>query len=199
MLVKKDFPDHADLYQIAERQGGYFSARQAQQAGFTRPLLAHHAKTGKFFRVKHGIYRLAQFPESPFADLFVAALELHGRGVFSHETALALYELSDTLPIQLHLTVPPQTSRRHPDLKLHTSRLTRNEITNRHGLAVTTVPRTFADVIASGMAEEQVRLAVQQAIERGLVSKASLQQYANKRGGRMVRIITDFLSEQVER
>ncbi len=126
----------------------------------------------------------------------MAALELLGRGVFSHETALALYELSDTLPSRIHLTVPPQTSRRHLDLKLHTSRLARNEITQRYGLAVTTVPRALADVIASGMAEEQVRLAVQQAIERGLVSKASLQRYAKKRDGRMARIITDAVSEQ---
>lgn len=196
MHIKRDSPNHALLYQFAERQGGYFSARQAQQFGFARPLLAHHTKTGKFIRVKHGVYRLTNFPESPHADLFVAALELHGRGVFSHETALALYELSDTLPSQIHLTIPSQISRRHPDLRLHTSQLDRNEITQRHGLAITTVPRALADVIASGMAEEQVRLAALQAIERGLVSKASLQRYANKRGGRIARIITDILSEQ---
>src|SRR5581483_10099279 len=135
---------------------------------------------------------------SPNGDLFVAALELHGRGVFSHETALALYELSDSLPSRIHLTVPPQTSRRHPDLKLHPSRLGRYEITQRHGLAVTTVPRTLADVMVSGMAEEQVRLATQQAIERGLVSKASLVRYAKKRGGRMSRLITRVLSENAE-
>ncbi len=198
MGTKKDSPNHTGLYQFAEQQGGYFTARQAEQVGFTYPLLSRHAKTGRFIRVKHGIYRLAQFPESPNADLFVAALELHGRGVFSHETALSLYELSDTLPSQIHLTVPAQTSRRHPDLKLHTSRLARNEITQRHELAVTTVPRTLADVIASGMAEEQVRLAVQQAVEHGLLSKASLQRYAKKRGGRMARIITNVLSENTE-
>jgi len=199
MRVKKDSPNHLALYQIAERQGGYFAARQAQQVGFTRPLLAHHAKSGRFLRVKHSIYRLAHFPESSYADLFVATLELHGRGVFSHETALALYELSDTIPSQIHLTVPPRTSRRHPGLKLHTSRLARNEITQRHGLALTTVSRTLADVITSGTPEEQVHLAAQQAVERGLVSKASLLRYAKKRGGRMARMMSNVLGEILER
>ena len=171
MFPQKGFPSHLDLYQLAERQDGYFSARQAQQVGFTRPLLSHHVKTGRFIRVKHGIYRRAQFPESAYADLFVAALELYGRGVFSHETALALIELSDTLPSRIHLTVPPQISRHHPDLKLHTSRLARNEITQRHGLAVTTVQRTLANLIANGMAEDQVRL---NAINRGLQSANAL-------------------------
>ncbi len=64
---------------------------------------------------------------------------------------------------------------------------------------MTTVPRTIVDIIASDLAEEQVCLAVQQAIDRGLVSKLSLLRYAKKRGGRMAHIITDMLSEQAER
>ena len=195
MAFKKDSPDSADLYQIAERQAGYFSAQQAQQVGFTRPLLSHHVKTERFLRVKHGIYRLAQFHESPYADFFVAVLELHGDGVFSHDIALALCELSDTLPSRIHLTAPPQISRRHLNLKLHSRCLAKNEITLRHGLAITTVKRTLADVIASGMPEEQVHLAVQQAIERGLVAKTSLLRYARKRGGRMARLISNVLDE----
>lgn len=199
MKTKKRWPNHAKLYRVAELQGGYFTARQAQQVGFTRPLLVHHIKSGRFIRVKHGIYRLSQFPESPHADLFVADLEVQGHGVFSHETALALYELSDVLPSQTHLTVPHTISRRHPDLKLHTSRLARNEITQRNGLAITTVPRTLADVIANGIPEEQVRLAARQAIARGLVSEAALVRYAKKRGGRMARLIANIVSENSER
>lgn len=183
-------PSYDQLYRIAERQGGYFTARQAQQSALSRPLLSHHVKTGRFVRVKHGIYRLAQFPESPYSDLFVATLETGSRGVLSHETALALYELSDNIPSQIHITVPQTASRRHPGLKLHTKQLSPDEITARNGLDVTTVQRTLADVIAGDMAEEQAQLAVQQALERGLVSKRALVKYAKKRGGRTERIIT---------
>lgn len=183
-------PDYGRLYSNAEAQGGYFTALQAQKSGFTRPLLSHHVKTGRFLRVRHGIYRLAHFPESPYADLHVAILETRSRGVLSHETALALFELSDNIPSQIHVTIPSSASRRHPGLRLHTNRLESEEITNREGLAVTTVARTISDVIASGMADEQVRLAVLQALERGLVSERALVNYAKKRGGRMKSVIT---------
>ncbi|MFV2045384.1 MAG: type IV toxin-antitoxin system AbiEi family antitoxin domain-containing protein, partial [Anaerolineales bacterium] len=43
--------DHDALYQIAERQGGYFAARQARRAGFSRDLLSYHAKAGKLERI----------------------------------------------------------------------------------------------------------------------------------------------------
>jgi predicted transcriptional regulator of viral defense system len=183
-------PDYPKLFRRAEQQGGYFTARQAQECGLSRPLLSHHFKMDRFRRVKHGIYRLAHFPESPYADLYVAILATGSLGVLSHETALALHELSDNIPAQVHVTIPPSASRRHLGLKLHTNRLEPDEITNREGLAVTTVARTLADVIASGMAEEQVQLAVRQALERGLVSERALLNYAKRRGGRMKSVIT---------
>src|SRR5712692_10850614 len=103
-------PDHNALYQIAEQQAGYFTTRQAYSAGFTSPLLAHHVRQGRFKRVKHGIYRFARFPEMPQADLFVALLELGPQAVISHESALALYDLSDVLPGIIHVTVPRTSS-----------------------------------------------------------------------------------------
>lgn len=197
MRSNKPLSKETKLYQVAERQGGYFTSRQAQQAGYTRPLLAHHVKAGRFVRAKHGIYRLVQFPESPRADLFVAFLQLKGRGVLSHETALALHELTDLLPSTIHLTVPPQLSRRHAGLRLHTKRLTRHETTQRDGLGITTVERTLADVIANGIAEEHARLAIRQALVRGMVSQAALTRYAKKRGGRMTQLVAAVLSDNV--
>lgn len=171
------------LYRIAEKQGGFFSAAQAQKAGFSRPLLSYHVKSGRYIRVRHRIYRLAHFPESPYADLYVAMLETGSRGVLSHDTALALYELSDNLPSQIHITIPRFASRRHPGLKLHTNHLEPDEIVMREGLAVTSVERTLADVVMSGMAEEQVQFAIHQALSRGLATKRTLKDYGKKRGG----------------
>lgn len=71
------------------------------------------------------------------------------------------------LPNQIDVTVPPRTLRRHPDLKLLAKRLAHTEITERNGLALTTIPRTLADVIVIGIPEEQARLAVEQALEGG--------------------------------
>ena len=88
--------------------------------------------------------------------------------IISHDSALALYELSDGLPVAVHVTVPRSASRRRSGMRLHTQRLAPTDVTHRSGLAVTTVPRTLADVAAAGLAEEFVAQAVQQALARVL-------------------------------
>lgn len=182
-------PNYQQLYETAESQAGYFAAFQARKSGFTWERLSSNVKTGRFTRVRHGIYRLTQFPGSAFEDLFVAWLRTGPDSVISHESALALYELSDVLPAEIHVVVPRTSSRRRPDIRQHTHRLGADEVTRREGLPVTTVLRTLADVATSGLAEEQVRLAVQEAIERGLTSEEALRRYAHKRGGRFMEIV----------
>ena len=187
--------DHDALYQIAERQGGYFATGQAWGAGFARDLLSYHAKSGKLERIAHGIYRLRRFPASPYEDLFVALLRTGPRSVISHESALGVYDLTDALPTQVHVTVPRTASRRREGIRLHTKAIDSSEITTRDGLAVTTVPRTIADVAAAGLAEEFVIQAVHQAIDRGLAGPNELRNAREKYGGRAARIIAQALQE----
>jgi len=119
----------AGLYPIAERQGGYFSARQARGVGLSKALLSYHVRQGRFLRIRRGVYRLAEFPETPYADLMVAWLAVGERAVVSHESALLLYGLTDLLPAEIHLTVPRTASRRRAGVRLHTARLSNEEIT----------------------------------------------------------------------
>jgi predicted transcriptional regulator of viral defense system len=182
-------PDYQHLYETAESQAGYFAAHQARESGFTWERLSNNVKTSRFTRVRRGIYRLTQFPGSEYEDLFVAWLRTGPDSVISHESALVLYDLSDVLPSEIHLIVPRTSSRRRPDIRQHTNRLDAGEVTTREGLPVTTVPRTLADVAASGLAVEQVRLAIREAIERGLTSSEELRRYAHKRGGRFQKIM----------
>ena len=147
--------DHHRLYEIAEGQGGYFSTAQARQAGFSGELLSYHAKTGRFERVAHGVYRLRQFPSSPFEDLFIAQLRAGPESVVSHDSALALYELSDLLPSEVHLIVPRTASRRRTGIRQHTNRIAPEEIATREGLRATTIPRTIADLARTGVSEDR--------------------------------------------
>lgn len=182
-------PDYQQLYETAESQAGYFAAHQARKCGFSWERLSSNVKTGRFIRIRRGIYRLTQFPGSEYEDLFVAWLRTGPDSVISHESALALFDLSDALPSEIHVIVPRTSSRRRPDIRQHTHRLDADEVTKREGLPVTTVPRTLADVAASGHAEEQVRLAIREAIERGLTSASALRLYATKRGGLFQQIM----------
>ena len=141
----------------------------------------------------HGLYRLAQFPHSSFEDLYAAWLGAGPAAVISHDSALAVYDLSDNLPSAVHVIVPRTASRRRAGLRLHTHRLAPKEITRREGLPLTTVPRTLADVAAGGLAEELVVQAIQEALQRGLTTPAALRRYAQRRGGRGAQLMLKTL------
>ena len=188
-------PDHGALYLAAEQQSGYFAAAQARLAGFSRSLLSYHVHSGRFVRVKPHVYRLVQFPASLHEDLYAAWLELGAKAVVSHDSALALYDLSDLLPAQVHLTVPRTASRRHPGIRLHTKRLSPQEITRFGVLPVTTIRRTLVDVGAAGVADEQVRLAISQALRRGLIAREDLLALAGQRRGRLRHLIVETLHD----
>jgi len=194
--VIQDAPDHRELYLIAEQQAGYFSASQARRVGFSRSLLSYHHSTGRFARVRSGVYRLAQFPASPHEDLHIACLQVGPQAVISHDSALALYELSDLLPDEVHVTARRSASRRQPGIRLHTNRLRQEDVTRYEGLPVTTVQRTLADVTAAGLADEQVQQAIQEALRRGLVIREGLLLMAGQRGGRFKRLADEILREE---
>lgn len=190
--VAKRTPDHDALYHLAEQQAGYFTARQAATAGFSVERLSAYSKNGRFQRVAHGLYRLTQFPPSRFEDLFVAWLKCGPKSAISHESALALYDLSDVLPGEVHVTVPRTASRRRKGIRLHTNRLSPTNVVKREGLRVTSVPRTIADVARAGLSEDHVARAIREALQRGLTTSQALRAEAQRRGGRAARLIKSY-------
>lgn len=189
---KRKEPDQDALYRMAEPQGGYFTSAQAARTGFSRKLLWHYQKTQKFLRAAHGIYRLGRFPSSRFEDLFVAWLKCGPKSAISHESALALYDLSDVLPTEVHVTVPRTASRRRKGIRMHTNRLRPADIAKREGLPVTAVPRTIADVARAGLSEDHVTRAIREAVQRGLTTREALLAEAKRRGGRAERLIQGY-------
>jgi len=176
------------LFEVAESQAGYFTAKQAASAGVSRQLLSHHARDrGSVIRERRGLYRLRNFPSSRHEQLVAAWLQtgLPIDAVVSHESAAELHDLTDLMPAKVHMTASLRhTGRRTPSgLKLHftTDGVPADERTERIGIPVTTVERTVVDLLASHGVTEQTELAVAQALERGLTSEERLQKMALKR------------------
>lgn len=190
-------PDINALYQIAEDQGGYFTSKQAAGAGYYRQRLYDLANRGQFIRVRHGIYRLARFPASRFEDLHIASLRIGPNSVISHESALAVYDLSDLIPTKTHIIMPRTGSRRRKGIQLHTNTLGEDEITQREGLRITSVERTIADVIVWGISYQHAQQAVQEALQRGLTTRRKLREYADRRKGKAQKVISEILEENV--
>src|SRR5580704_5133912 len=142
-------PDWDRLFEIAAAQEGLFSTQQAAEAGYSPQLLLHHLSSGRALRVQRGIYRLVHFPAGDHEDLVSAWLWSQRAGIFSHQTALALHELSDAMPKQLHLTVPSAWQRRRlrvpRGLTLHYAEVPKEGRTWFGPVPVTSVQRTLND------------------------------------------------------
>ena len=168
----------AALFKIAEEQQGYFTAKQATDAGYLLGSQAHHVKAGNWIRVERGIYRLARFPQSADEQLVIYALWSRNRagepeGVYSHQTALSIHELSDVNPARLHMTVP-STFRRNAKtpkiLVLHRASLDGKAVEQRQGFAVTRPLRSIADLaVAESVSRDIVEQALAEARQRGLI------------------------------
>lgn len=160
------------LFEIAEGQQGYFTSKQATDAGYQLGSKAHHVKSGNWVRVERGIYRLARFPQSSEEQLVIYTLWSCNRagqpeGVYSHQTALSIHELSDVNPAKLHMTVPHafRRSAKAPKiLTLHHASLNEEDVEQRQGFAVTRPLRTITDLAA---AESVSRDIVEQALTEG--------------------------------
>lgn len=174
--MKRDPQDNARaLYQIATAQGGYFTAAQARQAGYAYSQQHFHVERGNWLKIDRGLYRLRDFPPGEREDLIRWSLwsrdqKGHTQAVVSHDTALTVHELSDVMPAQVHLTVPPGFRKRVPaGCVLHKAVLTPEEVEAQDGFRVTTPLRTLCDVADSPLSQEHLTRGVRDALERGLL------------------------------
>jgi len=171
------------LFDIAEVQQGFFTAKQAKAAGFAENTHPYHVQVGNWIREHRGIYRLALFPIADHPDLVRWALWSRNRnevseGVYSHQTALGLYELSDLNPAKLHMTVATRFRRNSEIpgiLVLHYADLPDEEVQTGQGFKYTRPLRTILDLIEADTVERVfLRQALRQAIHRGLITQQQI-------------------------
>ena len=168
-------PDWDRLYETALVQEGHFTTQQALDAGYSSQLLVKYLKSGKILRVRRTVFRLKYFPPGQQEDLVALWLWSDRAGIFSHETALMLHELSDVLRAGAHLTVPAKWRRRRlqvPDaVALHYANVSKRERAWVGAVPVTSPARTLADCAADYVSPDLVSSAVAQALARGMVSR----------------------------
>jgi predicted transcriptional regulator of viral defense system len=171
------------LYEIAETQQGFFTTKQAKAVGFAENTHPYHVQAGNWIREHRGIYRLATFPRGERPDLMLWSLWSRNRGevsqgVYSHQTALSLYDLSDVMPAKLHMTVP-KSFRRNSEiphvLVLHFAYLRQSDIGAVHGVRVTKPMRTILDLLESGeIPPATLRQVLREALRRGLIRRTEI-------------------------
>lgn len=191
------------LYETASAQAGYFTASQAIEAGYADANHPLYVRNGDWVREHRGIYRLSQFPQTTDRpELMMWYLWSRDRsgnpqGVYSHQTALDLYEVSDLMPAKLHITVPKtfRKSQATPSvLVLHRADLDDSEISNRFFVPVTTARRTFEDLLAEQKVSIEILVpAFAESVHRGLINKRDV--VAMQGNSRLGQIIEPFITE----
>ncbi len=189
VMKRSSHESEARLFAVAEGQGGYFTAKQAAEAGFDRTNHAYHVRAGNWEREHRGIFRLAHFPASERPDLVRWALwsrdrQDHPQGVYSRQTALSIHDLSDVMPSKLHMTVPlkfRRNSKIPPAIVLHYADLPAVTIEEREGFRVTRPMRTILDLSESGeLSPDLLIQALAEARKRGLVTESEVREYRHQ-------------------
>ena len=181
-MAKKNNP-FAALMTIAQDQQGYFTTKQAIEAGYADNTHPYHVKAGNWERVWRGIYRMAHLPAPEDGEMMVWLLWSRGRdekplAAMSHETALSLFEMGDFNPAKIHMTVPPtfrRNSRFPKSVMLHRANLAAGEVTQLRGMAVCRPLRALCDVAASNPSSiDALKPVAKEARQRGLITEREI-------------------------
>jgi predicted transcriptional regulator of viral defense system len=170
--MPRQAPRWDDLYATASAQAGQFTTSQAAAAGYSPQLLTKHINAGRIVHAGRGLYRLVHFPPGEHEDLVAVWLWSKQSGIFSHETALALHQLSDALPARVHLTLPAQWRQRRlrfpPNVIAYYADVAETDRAWFGAVPVTNPARTILDCVSASSLPDIIEQAVHEGLQRGL-------------------------------
>ncbi len=167
------------LLEIAADQHGFVTTDDARAHGLDPAQLRALLRRGWLERRAHGVYFVPQFGMDEKTEYQEAVLWTKGRGVVVGESALGLWELADVNPRRIDLVVPPEYNprkRARDRYRVVRRKLEPADVTAVEGIAVTTPRRSIRDAFRGGMDPRRVRQAIQNAQERGLITRSGRQE-----------------------
>lgn len=117
------------IKKIVEKNNGIIYAKDIKKNNINRYYIRELEKQGYLKRILHGIYAL---PEKDINEFWLMS-QKYKKGIFSHNTALYFYGLTDRTPLKIDITFPSSMRVRNDYLKIH---YIKNENLN---LGVTTI------------------------------------------------------------
>ena len=163
------------IISMMEQQSGLITTAQVSAADIPRHYLGKMTENGLIQRVERGVYTL---PEAWEDEMFILQLR-YSKGIYSHETALYIHELTDRTPIKFVMTFPygyHAQSIQNANVKM------KKTVSELYGLGVTSgkspcghpiklydVERTLCDVVkGNNVCDIQI---VNQAMKRYVASR----------------------------
>ena len=100
------------IMDLVRANNGILTTARAVENGISRGVLGYMVKQGTLLRASRGVYTLPDVWDDDFLNLQTR----FKRGVFSHETALFLWNLTDRTPTAYHMTFPTNYNLSNPRL-----------------------------------------------------------------------------------
>ena len=143
------------ILDMAKQNNGVVTSSMVVEAGFSRGSLKYLADLGKLEKTVRGIYILPDVWE----DEFVSLQERFKRGIYSLETALFLWNLTDRTPGKFHMTFPGTYNLSKPKAEgilcsgakepYYSLGVTKAQTPSGNAVAVYDAERTLCDVLRS--------------------------------------------------
>ncbi|TYB87834.1 MAG: hypothetical protein FXF54_10705 [Kosmotoga sp.] len=90
------------IFKIAEKNEGYLETKEVVDKNIRKEVLSKLVEKGLLERVDRGLYITSE----TIPDEYYLIQKKCKQGIFSHETALYFWGLSDRIPGKYHITVP---------------------------------------------------------------------------------------------
>ena len=192
----------AEIARLAGRQHGVVATRQLAALGLARGGVARRAQAGRLHRIHRGVYAVGH-PVLTVNGRRMAAVLAAGPGAaLSHASAAALWEIRPTSATRVDVSVRSKGGRgTRAGLRIHrTPTLEADEITEHHGIRVTTIARTLLD-LASSLPHRAVERALDEAEIRDLYDRRALEAvalaHAGERGAAALKQALDLDGDPV--
>jgi hypothetical protein len=147
------FPHPADSFEfLLLEQQGVFTHAQARECGVSRGLLRAHLDARRWQCVGRGIIVAHNGAIDDVTTMWTALLGCGPGALISHHSAGFLQQLVDTVPLEVHVTVPAvRKINARPGVSIHR---TRNPLTRAVGLRL---PQTSVEDAVLDLADQTAR------------------------------------------
>jgi len=167
------------LLDLAEAQNGLVTRQQAiAELGIDPTAIDALIARGRLERVARGIYRYPRVPGVEYEGYQVALLRTgDADAVLSHETALAIYEISDVNPSRYHVSVPRAHRIRRSDndrYVIHVQRLPALQVTWWQQMPIVTPAAAIEQCLEYGTPTYLLRQALDRGARTGAVPRSEL-------------------------
>jgi very-short-patch-repair endonuclease len=183
---------------MARRQHGVVTRRDLLRIGFSSSAIEHRLATGRLRPVARGVYTVG-WPLTDRKQGWIAAVLVCGEGaMLSHGSAAALWKIGPEGVGRVDVSIRRHCGVSRPGISVRVRpRLSERDVTERHGIPVTTPVRTLIDQAAE-LTPNRLERMVNEADKHDVIDPEALREalddYAGERGVKPLHALLDRLT-----